>query len=361
MNFPVLYKKSKKDVLQQWQIFISNNSYWTEAGQVGGVITKSLPTEVFGKNLHKANATSDKEQTLKEVLAIITKQKEKGYNEEVKDAGKVDYFKPMLAKEYNKYKDKLVFPVYSQPKLDGVRCLATKDGLFSRSGKAIVACPHIFDSVKHLFKQNPSLVLDGELYQHSLSQNFDKLISLIRKTKPDADELIESKNHIEYWVYDCPSKDLFSSRLKFIENLKNKHVVIVESKLCNNPQDIDRIYEEYLEQDFEGQMIRKNASYENCRSEVLLKRKEFSEAEFKIIDVLEGVGNWKDVAGTVVLLNSGGQQFRATPKMTYELKKELLVNKKAVIGELGTVRFQNYTPDLMVPRFPRFICVRNYE
>ena len=362
MNFPVMYKKSKKAVLQQWQIFIEGNTYFTEAGQVGGAITQSLPTEVLGKNAGKANETSDTEQTLKEVLAIITKQKEKGYNEDVKDAGKVDYFKPMLAKNFNDYKDRISYPVISQIKIDGIRSILTSKGMFTRTGKPILACPHIFELLKKHFIADPSLILDGELYSHGLNRDFDTLVSLIKKSKPTQEDLEESKKYIQYWIFDIPSNKTFSERFKFVDKLvDNKYIIKVESTYCNNQKDLDRSYEKYLEDGFEGQMIRTNSKYENCRTQALLKRKEHQDEEFKIVDVVEGVGNWVGAAGAVVLTNKNGVEFKATPKMTYELKKELLRNKHEIIGQMGTVRFQNYTPDSLVPRFPRFLTVRDYE
>src|SRR5574339_279022 len=126
-KFPILYKTSKRNVVQQWQVVLEDNYYWTIAGQFGGVLTESLPTYCYGKNKGKSNETSNEEQALKEVQALITKQKEKGYSENILKAGKVDYFKPMLAKNYNDYKSKLQFGVFSQPKLDGIRCLIRYD------------------------------------------------------------------------------------------------------------------------------------------------------------------------------------------------------------------------------------------
>ena len=43
--------------------------------------------------------------------------------------------KPMLAHKFDIKRVDYSEPVYIQPKLDGVRCLFTKDGAFSRTGK----------------------------------------------------------------------------------------------------------------------------------------------------------------------------------------------------------------------------------
>ena len=45
------------------------------------------------------------------------------------------HFKPMLAHKYDEKRVDWSKPVWMQPKLDGVRCVFTKDGAFSRTGK----------------------------------------------------------------------------------------------------------------------------------------------------------------------------------------------------------------------------------
>ena len=90
--------------------------------------------------------------------------------------------KPMLAHKYNP--DKADYPAYIQPKLDGVRCVFTKDGAYSRTGKEFKNVDHIKKDLKVVFNRYPNLILDGELYNHGLKDDFEKIISLVRKTKP---------------------------------------------------------------------------------------------------------------------------------------------------------------------------------
>ena len=69
--------------------------------------------------------------------------------------------KPMLAHKLNESKIDWDKPVYMQPKLDGVRCLFTKDGAFSRTGKQVMNVQHIEKMLNHFFKKYPEMVLDG--------------------------------------------------------------------------------------------------------------------------------------------------------------------------------------------------------
>ena len=96
----------------------------------------------------------------------------------------------MLAHDFTKT------PVTSgitQPKLDGIRMVVNTRGLYSRSNKEIVAVPHIAEALADFIKDHPTITLDGELYNHELKDNFQKITSLVRKTvNLGADELAET-------------------------------------------------------------------------------------------------------------------------------------------------------------------------
>ena len=72
--------------------------------------------------------------------------------------------KPMLAHKFDDIRVDWSEPVYIQPKLDGVRCLFTKDGAYSRTGKQFKNVAHIEEDLEDFFKQYPDTIIDGELY-----------------------------------------------------------------------------------------------------------------------------------------------------------------------------------------------------
>jgi DNA ligase-1 len=196
---------------------------------------------------------------------------------------------PMLADKFKGWDDKWKF-VYSQPKLDGMRCLATKDGLFSRQGKPIVSCPHIIQALQTTFEVFPDLVLDGELYNHKFRDNFNELISIARQTKLSAEDLAKSAELLEYHVYDMIGDSRFSDRGDFLLNLpifrfRNVHpsIKLVTTTQIFSPDELDAEYAELLSMGYEGQMIRFDAPYEQKRSKSLLKRKEFQDEEFDLL------------------------------------------------------------------------------
>ncbi len=369
MKLKTIYKKTKTGATQEWTIEVEGNKYRTHSGQVGGAITTNEWTVVYGKNVGKANGTTDEEQALKEAEAKRTKKLESGYFEDVNSIDTKQYFEPMLAAKWEDYKDKVVYPIYSQAKLDGIRCILTKDGMFSRNGKPIISAPHIFDSVKPLFETNPDLIFDGELYADKFANDFNKIVSLVKKTKPNADDLKESKELIEYHIYDLPSSNknfiqraydlaiLFETRSEL-----HPHCRIVETYKVPSEDVVTELYEKYVEEGYEGQMLRLDGKYENKRSKNLLKHKSFVDEEYTILDICEGEGNRTGTAGYMVFETAEGKPFKSNVKGTWEETAEMLKNKKQLIGKQATIKYFNLTPD-GIPRFPFVINIdrNSYE
>jgi DNA ligase-1 len=120
------------------------------------------------------------------------------------------------------------------------------------------------------------------------------------------------------------------------------------------------MHDMYVDQGYEGIIIRRNAEYEYFRSKNLLKLKHWIDEEFEIIDVLEGIGNRSGMMGKLVLKMKNGETFEANAKGTYAYYKELLINKKDYIGKMATLKYQNLTP-AGKPRFGTIIAIRDYE
>lgn len=372
VEFPTLYKRTSSGRIQQWTIHTKNNKYYTIAGMVGGSLTKSKKTICLGKNIGRSNQTSPKRQAIKEAKAKHQKKIENGWTDKIKQVDNTPKFlEPMLARNYKDLKDKLEFPVFSQPKLDGIRCIASKHGLFSRQGKKFVCCPHIEDQLIPLFEHHPEIILDGEFYNHSLCNDFNEIVSLVRKTVPTKKDLRRSEEIVEFHVFDILGKNIvgkdigarpFDVRLaRLVDYSENFNFVLVQTHTVQNEKELDERYDLYQSNGYEGQMIRIVGPYEpKKRSKFLLKRKEFIDEEFTIVSVKEGKGKRAGMMGRFVLTLPNGNKFKSSAKGTEEMYRKWFENRRKLIGKQATVRFQNYTPD-GVPRFPRIVAVRDYE
>jgi len=270
----------------------------------------------------------------------------------------------MLAHKWEDRKDKIKYPVFSQPKLDGIRCIVRSDGMWSRNGKRIVSAPHIFESMKHLFDEYPDLIFDGELYAYKFANDFNAICSLVKKTKPTSSDLRSSAESIQYHIYDLPScDDVFSIRTEVLCELDlPKCCVLVETHDIHSEEELMDLYSSYVEQGYEGQMIRTNEKYENKRSKSLLKHKSFIDEEYIILDVEEGEGNKTGMVGSFVFETKDGKRFNSSPKFNWEECTAMWNDRANLIGKSATVKYFNLTPD-GVPRFPYVIKIdrESYE
>ena len=213
MKLTTLYSRSVNGKINTWFIEVQGNQFRTTSGFDDGIKTISEWTICEAKSYCTAE-----EQAIKEATAMHRKKIEAGAFESIADIDNETFFEPMLAKDWHKEKAKIKYPIYSQPKLDGIRCIVRKNGMWSRNGKQIISAPHIYEAMKHLFIDNPDLTFDGELYADKLANDFNAICSLVKKTKPTWADLNESKDKIEYHIYDLPShKGKFSERYKFIK------------------------------------------------------------------------------------------------------------------------------------------------
>ena len=346
-QLPIIFKRTETGSIQQLELIVKNNTFYTVTGKVGGKLITSIPTVVEGKNIGRSNETSPVEQAIKEAQAKWDKKVEKGYSTNIK---KIDtcrtYFEPMLAHKYNDYKDNIKFPVLVSPKIDGCRMVAQKNGLWTRNGKPYVSCPHIIELLKPIFDIHPTWVIDGEVYSHD--NNFEKIISLVKRTKPTITDLKDSEDMVKLWIFDglTEYKTMgFWTRFDKIKNeIKNlipdykKHIVFVENEIANSHEEVVKAHDKYVSQGYEGVMIRvADSEYENKRSKHLLKLKAFLDDEYEIIDIIEGKGNRSGMAGNLELKMPNGKTFSAGIRGGEDYYKELLKNKNKLIGKNTTI------------------------
>jgi len=187
--------------------------------------------------------------------------------------------KPMLAHKLDESRIDWAKPVYMQPKLDGVRCLFTKDGAYSRTGKEFMNVEHIKEGLKDFFKACPWVILDGELYNHDLKNDFEKIISLVRKQKPTEQDRLEASQMMQYHVYDYIHDGgegglSYTNRLDNLtcSNIYNESIKYVETKRVATPAMSKVIHQENLDNGYEGSILRTDTPYKHGRSFVILKQ-----------------------------------------------------------------------------------------
>lgn len=360
-----IYKRTSAGKIQVWFMESDENRYRSTSGQLDGKKTTTEWTVVEGKNVGRSNETSPVQQALAEVYAEYEKKLARDYHRQIDTVDEAMRFKPMLATKWADIGPKVnpTNPLFMQPKLDGMRCIANSSGLWTREGKPIFGAPHVFNALKPLFDKFPDTIIDGELYNHKLRHNFNKIVSCAKKQKPTEDDLRESLENLEYHMYDLPSNPGdFHQRYAQLQQLVTNHASIHEYMIIVDTiqvslNEVDAKAAEYIAMGYEGAMVRLPGKYENKRSKFLVKWKEFMDEEFPILDLQEGDGNRSGMAARAILALPDGRSFSAGLIGDEEYCRQLLIDKKDHIGQLATVVFQNWTPD-RVPRFPKMKCMR---
>ena len=359
LELPILYKLNVNKKINFWKIIIEENYYWTEFGQLNGAIQKSDKVYCFGKNKGKKNETSDNQQAFLEAKSIWLRKTEKeNFVTFIEDVADISFNPPMLAKVYDgNYKEEMK---YIQPKLDGVRCNISLDEngniiSKSRKNKEFYSTEHIKKELSDFFIMFPDIHLDGELYNHELHDNFNKIVSLVKKQKINEDDRRNIENNVLYYIYDLWIDSLpnatFSERFEIAKEslLHLKNVVIVPTYEINGSKDIDYYFNEFTNDGYEGAIIRIDKPYEHKRSKNLLKYKKFKDDEFEVISV--NVGKTNTMAESITIRLKNGNLCNATLAFPDEKCKEILENQENYIGKLATVCYFGETNDGML-RFP---------
>jgi len=260
--------------------------------------------------------------------------------------------------------------VFIQPKLDGVRCVIQlndkgKVYAYSRTGKPWLNINHILKELKPFFDQHPNAILDGELYNHDLRDDFEQIISLVRTQKPTAYMRSKSKKLVQFHCYDYAHTDeVYSQRMHSLNcsDMYSYCVKYVASKQVYHAKHADICHDSFMSQGYEGSILRLDKPYENKRSYSLQKFKDFHDAEATITGYEEGKGKRQGTLGKFLMTDDEGIQFGCPPGKGYTYKdlSNILLNIHDYIGQRATFTYFERTKAGNY-RHPQFKILRNYE
>ena len=280
--------------------------------------------------------------------------------------------KPMLAYKVDKKPVDWSEKVYMQPKLDGVRCVIklgdnNEVQAFSRTGKPWLNIAHITNSLHFFFTQNPDIILDGELYNHDLRDNFNKIISLVRKTKPTPSDRTEASKLVQFHCYDYIETVLnmpYSYRMDQLA-CSDMYSYCVKHTHTTQVKDNDHakvLHQINLNAGYEGSILRLDKPYECKRSYNLQKFKDFHDTEATIVGYVPGKGKRTGTLGKFLMIDDDGVEFGCPPGKGYNYKMlaDILDNVGDYIGKRATFTYFERTPAGSY-RHPFYKAIRNYE
>lgn len=254
--------------------------------------------------------------------------------------------KPMLAYKVDKKPVDWSEKVFLQPKLDGVRCIFTKNGAYSRTGKEFKNVRHITYDLQDFFSKHPFALLDGELYNHALNNDFEKIISLVRKQKPTEDDMRNAQHLVQYHVYDkitLAEGPVYEQRFNWLTtNLPiAASLTLIKNTLVSSYDEAKMLHNVHLAQGYEGSILRLNKSYEQKRSYNLQKFKDFSDTEATIVGYEAGKGKFEGLIGKFLMQDDDGNKFGCPIGKGYDFtaRKNILNNIHDYMGKRATFTY----------------------
>lgn len=367
-EFPPLFSRSSKGALLEWRISVVDRdgtaSIKVVYGQVTGAKQVGYKDILSGKNLGRKNATTPTRQAILDARSVWNKKKDTGYFEEIPEEGFILRL-PMLAHDYKKRSHDIRWPAATQPKLEGVRCLArkvsaSKMSYMSRQGNEFEFLRHLDPIYLEILSIGEET--DGEIFNPEMT--FQEIISHLKNPENNGIGLL-------HYVYDFPSEgargflnrfEELEKRFSLLDGVEDCPLVLVETSLVNSESEMLDNHRSYCEQGFEGTIIRNLEGpyvYEH-RSANLQKYKDFLEEEFSIVGVEPGSGRDEDIGNFICKCPRTGLLFGAPSTGDRSLRRDYLNNSRKYIGKPLTVRFQRYT-ESGIPYIPKGIAVRDYE
>ena len=379
---------------EEWNDDLGGYVIQRSYGQVKGKTTLS-PAIVVNKTKQKRNWV---EQYTLQFNSEVKKFLDKGYKEVEKHPN--DYtedelneifgdvktnqygvIKPQLAKQADKVTNTKIFDKewLISRKLDGVKALFYyKDGEIhtaSRGGE------HYDYSTEHLrtypplvsfFKENPTVILDGELFVRGKSLQQISGAARMEKNAYDCDWL-------QYWIYDCydtsdPEKTAADRWSFLVEELHCKNGIFIyydpENDEIKDPirllnhQIVDGwdnmkfLHDIWVSEGFEGAVITDPSKpYKpGARCNNLIKIKQYKSEDFKVIGYKLGLRGSEDMTFTCEF--EDGRTFEAMPVGDRATKEEYVENFETKYkNHLAECTYFNYSED-SIPTQPKLRVFR---
>ena len=277
-------------------------------------------------------------------------------------------YKPMLAYSASNKPIDYTKKVFIQPKLDGVRCLIQYNSgvvtAYSRTGKVWKNIDHITWNLYKFFDKYPNVVLDGELYNHDLRNDFEQIVSIVRRQTPDDIDMLNSREMVQFHCYDIihPNSNTFEDRNNFItcclpESYCVKHVPTIQ---LFTEDDAKMFHTDNLDKGYEGSILRLNNEYQCKRSHSLRKFKDFHDTEATLTGWVEGKGKRVGTIGKFIAVDADGVEFGMPVMDKFKYLQENFDEMKTWVGKTATFTYFERTKANSY-RHPLFKCIRNYE
>lgn len=366
-SLPTLYKLGANSSIRVWTISYADGKIKSEWGAEGRDFQESV-REISTNS----SGRSPLEQAKQEAeYRWNKKQNIEGFRQ---DRPKAEFFtgQSMRANKWDPEKNQIKeWPVWIQPKYDGLRCMAYIDQegeiiLRTRGNKLVHHLSGIREQAGLALKQlqhfsgDDLVILDGEIFCWELE--FEVIDGLVTKTK--ADQAFDDEELLSFYVFDCNTqtqrdyKERYNLIKKSCKDLDRLCVAPVY--LAKDKKSVVKACQKFQKQGYEGVMIRKiHGEYKYSRCTEIYKYKgDRKDTEGEII---EGKAE-QSVFGPAILWRLrlvNGKEISVRPKGhlpgRVEIYKDYMKNPEMYHGKLFRIEYQKLSK-YDIPIHPVGIC-----
>lgn len=357
MTHPTIYKKSKTGAIVYCKISVNDNIITVETGQVGTDKPTFHTTTCSPKNIGRSNETTGPQQARLEANSKLAKKLKSGYT--TNTSGESNIRLPMKVKVYQDQIANVDFPCYISPKLNGVNITIRLDNMHtvytSRGGELRPSLPHVEDDLIELMTTYGIDEINAEIYKHG---------EFLQDIQAATTKLNDLSKSLQIHIFDLPNvPGTYYDRLKILNDIDNTFsmdnvsIIPIYSNIMDHEQ-IYRLYQTFVEQGFEGAVIRNPSGLyqHNVRSSDVFKLKEAQDAEFEVVDFALD----KHSHPIFVCKTTSGNTFKVKPKGTNDQRLALANIANTKIGKWLKVEFETLSKN-GTPQKPVGLCFRNCD
>ncbi len=266
-------------------------------------------------------------------------------------------FKVALANPYNvKRVDFQSGDWYGSRKLDGVRCICRKEmntvTFYSRSGKEFLTLDNLANEIS---KIGGDFILDGEIcmVDKDGNEDFQGIMKQIRKKDHQID-------NPKFFVFDYLTLEEFDNKVgtkplterlsngydSLPENINSDMVEFLPQEQLTTEEQFTEMAKDAEEAGFEGIMVRKNVGYEGKRSHNLLKVKKFHDAEYTVLDAINGNIRWTENGKQIereclssITIEHKGCKVNVGSGFSKEQREMYYESPQDIIGKTVTIQY----------------------
>tara|TARA_Y100000389_G_scaffold77167_1_gene73940 strand:+ start:2752 stop:4053 length:1302 start_codon:yes stop_codon:yes gene_type:complete len=271
--------------------------------------------------------------------------------------GCIPTFKVALANPYNvKRVDFQSGDWYGSRKLDGVRCICRKENdivtFLSRSGKEFLTLGNLENEI---LKIPGNFILDGEIcmVDENGNEDFQGIMKQIRKKNHQID-------NPKFFVFDQLTLEEFDNKTgvrpltqrifhgvaTLPKNINSDMLAFLPQEQLTTEEQFTEMAKEAEEAGFEGIMVRKNIGYEGKRSHNLLKVKKFHDAEYTVLECVNGTMRWTENGKQIekeglsnIIIEHKGNKVSVGSGFSKEQREHYLNNHNELIGKTVTIQY----------------------